>query len=268
LFDVVQKNAEKCIYTTFIGIGVDFNTNLVSLISTIRASNYFSVNSSKEFKKQMDEEFDYMVTVNVLDASIDVESNSWEAERVFGSPGYEIPKKGRLLFMDSMFPSLKDNDTMTKGGVVLVKLKKLSTLSSTLTLHTSYADVDGNKFNETDSIQFPDTQNSEDFYQNASIRKAILLTRYVSFMKHFLRDSKSSKGNEVPSIDLKTGITIPSLEKPTEYNSRAYMVPLKGVYKDLFERFIAYYEREVDAIGDKTLEKELKQLLQIIEVGK
>ena len=65
----------------------------------MRACNYFSVKTSKEFKRQMNEEFDYMVTPNVFDCAIDMKSDHWDAERVFGIPDYEIPEKGRLFFM-------------------------------------------------------------------------------------------------------------------------------------------------------------------------
>ena len=95
LFETAKTNASKKLYTTFIGIGVgkflkssfilsdcklsDFNNDLVSLISTIRASNYFAVKSTKDFKRQMDEEFDYMVTPNVFNVDISLVSDSWEA---------------------------------------------------------------------------------------------------------------------------------------------------------------------------------------------
>ncbi len=73
------------------------------------------VNSSKQFKQQMVDEFDYLVTPNVFDCAIDIiqqeEDNSnnnsnsnngqWKVERVFGSPGYEIPEKGRLVYIVS-----------------------------------------------------------------------------------------------------------------------------------------------------------------------
>lgn len=98
----------------------------------------FSVKSARDFKKQMNEEFDYMVTVDVYDVSVEFDDNAkgWQVERVYGSPGFEIPDKGRLtymvsllwriIFQDSCFPSPKESATMTKGGVIVIKLKKTS----------------------------------------------------------------------------------------------------------------------------------------------
>jgi hypothetical protein len=91
---------------------------------------------------------------------------------------------------------------MTKGGIVLVKLKKLSTdnslamqfkycqISLELTSQRlSYEDSDGKKYTDNETIQFVEAKGGEDIFQNTSVRKAILLVRYVNFMKHFLRDS-------------------------------------------------------------------------------
>ena len=44
------------------------------------------------------------------------------ATRVFGSPGFEIPKEGVLCEMSSSYPSLKESPTLTQGGVMLIKL--------------------------------------------------------------------------------------------------------------------------------------------------
>ena len=67
LFRMLEDNADRGIYTTFIGIGVDFNTELVESITKIKGANYYSVHSAREFKKRMDDEFDYMVTPLVFD---------------------------------------------------------------------------------------------------------------------------------------------------------------------------------------------------------
>ena len=47
----VDSLANERVYTTFVGIGVDFDTSLTKRIATITACNYLSVSSTKEFKK-------------------------------------------------------------------------------------------------------------------------------------------------------------------------------------------------------------------------
>jgi Ca-activated chloride channel family protein len=41
----VKKNAESRIYTTFIGIGVDFNSGLIEGITKVKGANYYAVHS-------------------------------------------------------------------------------------------------------------------------------------------------------------------------------------------------------------------------------
>ncbi len=47
LFRMLEDNADRGIYTTFIGIGVDFNTELVEKITKIKGANYYSVHSAR-----------------------------------------------------------------------------------------------------------------------------------------------------------------------------------------------------------------------------
>lgn len=90
---------------------------------------------------------------------------------------------------------------MTKGGVILVKVKKVKDSDEPIHFKfeislnllylpdssVSYEDRDGNKYSDKDSVKFPDPKTFP-FHTNASIRKAVLLVRYVNLMKHFLRD--------------------------------------------------------------------------------
>ena len=46
LLRILRENARKGIYTTFIGVGVDFNTEIVEEISKVRGANYYSVNAA------------------------------------------------------------------------------------------------------------------------------------------------------------------------------------------------------------------------------
>eukprot|EP01084_Bolivina_argentea_P078808 143018_1 len=72
LLNLVSKCAENenRIYTTFIGVGLDFNNVLIEEISNVRGCNYYSVHSTIEFKLKMDEEFDYMVTPLVFNLNL------------------------------------------------------------------------------------------------------------------------------------------------------------------------------------------------------
>jgi len=272
LFNITKNNAQEKIYTTFIGVGVDFNTDLVALISKIRACNYISVKSSKDFKKEMDEEFDYFVTPIVFECSVNIANsdNGWQVERVYGSPGFEIPEQGRLMFLDSSFPSRKEGSNMTKGGIVVVKLKKPGNTPPKMKLVIKYEGRDGQKYEDVDEFDPGDFATSPvDKFQDSSVRKAVLLVRYVNFMKHLLNDARSNESQDIAivSMDSKTGILPPQVKNTINHNSSLRLRPLNKDSKVLIKQFVDYFEREMEAIDDKTLDKEMQQLVTILQTG-
>ena len=44
------------------------------------------------------------------------------------------------------------------------------------------------------------------------------------------------------------------------------MKPLSAEYKEMFGKFIQHFEKELEAIDDQTLEKEVQQLTKIYQV--
>lgn len=45
-----------------LGVGLDFNSQLVEAITKVRGANYFSVHTPGEFKRRLVDEFDFAVT--------------------------------------------------------------------------------------------------------------------------------------------------------------------------------------------------------------
>jgi len=218
------------------------------------------------------------VTPSVFDCAVDLDSDAWEAERVFGSPGFEIPQKGRLMFLDSSFPSPKEGANMTKGGVVLVKLKpkKPGQGNAKIQFKLSYTDRFGTKYNETEVFEIPSSASSssssssssstEDYFQDSSIRKAILLTRFVTFMKHYLRDAANGKTEPIMKQQGLKPFTPPIPgATPTHSESPGAMRALKDPYREVFTTFIAHFKKESAAVKDEALDRELQQLLTIYD---
>ena len=252
LFRMLEDNADQGIYTTFIGIGVDFNTQLVESITKIKGANYYSVHSAGEFKKRMDDEFDFMVTPLVFDLRLKLEAPGYEIEKVYGSPEAD-QATGELMKVNTLFPSQAEEGQI-KGGVILVKLRKLSN-DGNMRLFVSYQDRNG--VQDSDEAEVNMTDASPDFYQNSGIRKAVLLSRYADLLKNWMIDERKAADNGwkiVPSVTLANGIVIPV--ELGEWERQSLPLAVSEPYPELFSRFGDYFQREAQAIGDSSLEKE------------
>jgi len=97
-----RDNADLGIYTTFIGIGVDFNTELVENMTKIRGANYYSIHSAEEFRKRMDEDFDYLVTPLVFDLQLHFDAPGFKIEKVYGSPEAD-EATGEIMKLNTLF---------------------------------------------------------------------------------------------------------------------------------------------------------------------
>lgn len=286
MFKMVEKNASDKIYTTFIGIGVDFNTELVEILTKIRGANYYSVHSEKEFAGRMDEGFDYMVTPLVFDLNLKLEADGYTIEKVFGSPEAN-EATGEIMKVNTLFPS-KTEDGQTKGGIVLLKLSKNTEASGSLKLKVTYEDRMGKKDGSEVSINLP--ANQKDYYQNSGIRKGILLTRYANLVKAWLIDERINnqppRYEEPPRImpappypcllvSREKGIIIP--EPPHippcwphpwpvlgEWERQSLPLTVAGEYKISFADFAKYLKSEMEALGDKDLQKEIDVLNKLI----
>lgn len=252
LFRMLEDNSDHGIYTTFIGIGVDFNTELVENITKIKGANYYSVHSAREFRERMDDEFDYMVTPLVFDLRLRLDAPGYEIEKVYGSPEAD-QSTGELMKVNTLFPS-KAEEGQVKGGVILVKLKKLSA-DGDLKLLVSYQDRNGVQDSDEARVLFAKTE--PDFYQNNGIRKAVLLTRYADLLKNWMIDERSAaaKGWKiVPSVTLANGIVIPV--ELGEWERQSMPLTVSGDYRLLFQQFGDYFRKERLALEDTNLQKE------------
>ena len=114
LLSYIKDNADKGIFTTFIGVGVDFNTELIEGISDVKGANYYSVHNSKEFKERMGEQFEYMVTPLVFDLNLDFESKDYEISMIYGSDT-KNKESGNILKVNTLFPSKTTSTGEVKG---------------------------------------------------------------------------------------------------------------------------------------------------------
>jgi Ca-activated chloride channel family protein len=261
LLRLLKDNAENHIYTTFIGIGVDFNTELIEYITKTRGANYYSVHSPGDFMERMGEEFDYMVTPLVFNLRLTLDSKDWEIETVYGSPEADRAT-GELMKVNTLFPS-KKVEGETKGGLILLKLRNIGDDSGSIRLKTSYEDRAGNEDGSEAKIYLDDER--PEYFENSGIRKGILLARYADLVENWLIDEREhaswSRPWE-PRVNPEYGIVVPPSALGT-WERQSLPLMVSSPYRSLFRDFSEYFSDEINEIGDNTLLQELQILRQL-----
>ncbi len=257
LFAIAKEASEKHIYTTFIGVGVDFNNDLVEAVSKTKGANYYAIHSSKEFKKRLDEEFDYMVTPLVFDLKLSLLSKGFEIEAVYGSPDANAAT-GELMYVNTLFPS-PTSDAGSRGGIILLKLKKRAN-ADTLALRASYHDREAKAYEVDKTATFKKGV----YHDNASIQKAILLSRYGDLMRNFTLDMRKGCHDRLstpPFMTLKRSCSIYPPKRPEfayikTWERNSCPLAVSAGYQKIFALFSHYFKTQMAEIGDDSLQKE------------
>lgn len=256
LLELSRKNADRRIYTTFIGIGVDFNTELVTGISKVRGCNYCSVHSSGDFRKRLDEEFEYMVTPLVFNLRLALESPGYRILKVYGSPEAD-QATGELMKVATLFPS-RTVEGKVKGGIVLLKLRRTGEGGS-LSLKVSWEDRSGKPGKERRTVTLPAA--GKEFFAHGGIRKAVLLTRYADVLLNWMADERETApagGKVVCSVTPAEGIRVPEIPALGRWERTSTPLSVSAAYADVFRKFRAYFAAEMAPLNDPDLKKELE----------
>ncbi|MFK5976455.1 MAG: thiosulfate oxidation carrier protein SoxY [Sulfurovum sp.] len=267
LFSMVKRASKKSIYTSFIGVGVDFNSDLVEIVTKTSGANYYSVHSSKDFEKRLDKEFDFMVTPLVFDLKLSIESRGYEIEAIYGSPEAKQSTK-EIMKISTLFPSAKQ-DGKVKGGIVLVKLKKTNYREDdgNINLSVSYKDRDGKRHNQVASISFDER---DTFYENSGIQKGILLSNYVDLMKNWMLDSRMGCNNSNARYTYRQdGLTNPYMREEyrhiSKWEEKSCPLKISNGYKKIFSIFKREFKKQMEELEDKSLAKELDLINSLIK---
>lgn len=260
----IEHNANKGIYTSFIGVGVDFNTSVVETLSNVKGSNYYSVHNSEEFKKIMSENFDYMVTPLVFDLNFILESDFFEIENIYGTDSGD-KTTGSIMSINTLFPSSTNSSGESKGGIILLKLKEKNNnnydnSNCNIKLKVSYTDREGNNKTNEQNVQFE--KGLSEYYSNTGIRKGIVLARYVNLMKNWILYERNELNKEYLITD-ETGIKECCVTVLGENERKSVKLTVSDEYKNLFGKFYEYMKSEVEYLGDNDMKQEL-QILNII----
>ena len=254
LFGLTKQNADDGIYTTFIGVGVDFNTALINDITKTKGANYYSVHSAKDFMDRMDSGFDYMVTPLVFDLTLKLESEGYAIRAVYGSPEADL-STGELMKVNTLFPSEQTNRE-TRGGLVLLHLSKL-TDDAKLKVGVSYENRLGEAFINEQDVQF-DVAGSKEYFANSGIHKGVVLSRYVNVMK----DWTMYEAGLAPEAQIEIPVIryseegIPVIEIITElgrWERTSNRLTLSDEYRSIMTALKKYLIDEIEIIGDSSM---------------
>lgn len=265
LLGMIEDSAKDKIYTTFIGVGLDFNTEVIKAITNVRGANYYSVHSDEEFESRMGEEFEYMVTPLVFDLDMKIESDDFELVKIYGTDDIDSENSSTIMHVNSLFPSKSNSDGEVKGGVILLKLKKKNDTGKTFKLNVSFETRDGQKDSATKVVEFKD----ENYYDNTGIRKAIVLSRYVNLIKDWTTYERDEDDRFLitPVIGIIDWYDTEVKPIDDDYYYYGYYysenervsvdLSISEEYKEIFNTFKEYMESEIKSIGDDTMEQEI-----------
>lgn len=265
LTSIAEENSQDGIYTSFVGIGVDFNSELVDSITSIKGANYFSVHSSKQFKNQMDKNFEYMVTPLVYNLKVELNTDSYDIKKVYGSSAAE-ESTDEVLKVNTLFPSPK-KDGETKGGIVLAQLEKKENAED-IQIQVEYEKRNGKEETVTENVDF--RKKSPEYFENSGIRKAVLLTRYADLMKNWISYERKNLDKE-PVKELPPRYREPGIEPypitPVlgEQERTSDPLHISDRYEKRIKRFKNYFETEKESIDDQSLDQEIEMMEKILQ---
>ena len=259
----IDAQAERGIHTTFVGVGVDFNSRLTDALADVKGANYYSVKSPSAFEERMDEGFTYMVTPLAYNLSLSVEGDGYRVASVHGAPSAgaddevsEGQDGAQLLHVSTLFPSRSQNGS-GEGSVMLVELERADAASDrTVTLTASYETPDGVQKVREKTVTFDD--HTVPYYESDGVRKAVVLTRYTTLMQNWAAHERAmATGDErevpegVESTDLGT------------WEQQSVNLAVSEPYGERIATFRTYYEREMQALNASRMEQDLTILTKL-----
>lgn len=263
--DLIERVADAAtdgIHTTFVGMGIDANAELMADLSAVRGANHQFVHSPAAFERRLGEEFDYLVSPLAYDLSLDVEATGHDVVGVYGSPNADAGT-GRALHVETLFPT-PTSDGESRGGVVLVQLDPVETdrTDGELHLHASWTERDGTDNQTTVSLPLRESGHDDD-----GVRKAVALTRYARTLRDWAQEVHDGEARNSDEIDDWRSPADCPQKRRSEHERES--VPLRVTTEDA-ERFAAlhsYLATECDALDDPSLSRELDVLEALCTVA-
>jgi len=245
---LIHDQAQDGIFTTFVGVGVDFGSELMASLYDVRGANAFTVQSTDDFIDLMSDEFAFHVTPVAFDIELEVVSDGYLVEKVYGSTAADEARDS-VFEIRTLFPSRRE-DGETRGGVILVKLVKISD-DPHIDVGVRYMTRDGDLHTTHSTYSFPIS--GEEFYADNGIRKAIVLTRYADLLRAWMAFERlEAHDDEQVAWEVPTW-TCPCL---SQWERMSEPLEVTEPYSTMISHFLPYFRLESELIGDESLTRE------------
>ncbi|WP_436926924.1 vWA domain-containing protein [Halosimplex amylolyticum] len=247
----MRSYANEGIHTTFVGVGVDFNSRLTETVSTVRGANYYSVQSPAQFEERMDEGFSYMVTPLVYNLSLRVAGDGYEIENVYGSPQAD-GASAELMEVTTLFPSRKEGNR-TEGGVVLLEVERTGE-SPTLGLVASYEEPGGGAERVVRNVSFESRE--APYYGSTGVRKAVALSEYGTLMRNWMAHERADGEEGATAVEE----PIEHREYDGQWEQRSVDLRVSDPYDARIDRFVDYFRDQQSALGADRMDRDVEVL--------
>ncbi|CAF1420846.1 unnamed protein product [Didymodactylos carnosus] len=233
LIDSAVQASKLNIFVTYVGVGLDFNSELVYQLTKTRGSNYYSVHSNEQFRKVLNDDFNYIINPIAFNIMVLIESEKYEIEKVYVKLKEKIISNlnpASMLKLTTKFDDI--NDKRQQSTIEIDLNERLSRLLSST--------------NDKDLVVL--STDGENKYENTGIRKAILLAQYVSL---------------ITNIQQETSTFYDDLRKPNKRTTSQHFddgnqskLKISKTMKYDLIQFRKHFLREIDDIGDTNLKHE------------
>jgi Ca-activated chloride channel family protein len=259
---VIKGYADERIYTTFTGVGLDADSELIQKLTQIKGTNAYFVNSEKQFKERLNDEFTYMVTPLAFDVRLTVESDAFEVKRAYGT-GTQEKTDGTFIEIPTFFPS-PTTEEGSKGSIMLAELEQTAkTEDREVKIRASYRKR--NRKGEVVERTYVFPRGKEESYTGDSVRKGVVLSRWGDLLREWSESAYRENSGHEPEPDDEIYRRMGVVRPLSEWERRSVKLYVSPDWKRRFGTFEAYLTNEGKAVTGTSFEKELKLLRQLRE---
>ncbi|ETO32295.1 von Willebrand factor type A domain-containing protein [Reticulomyxa filosa] len=302
LFGLANSCSKQHIYTTFVGIGEDFGSELAQYISTnLKGAQYMTVRTAKEFEDIMNENFEYSIFPTIFDFTL-----FQDLYKIFGiclcpigihaqTKRLEIAKNEKnnqcseskltafesmytldevygtrergsttdtLMTVKTLFPSNVNEEGITKGCMLLLKLKRNDNIekndSASVVVQNRKSQQFAAIIPPSAALNYPFEQ---EWFESHGVHKVIALTHYVNLCRTVVAGQ---------TINTASGIQFRLRQKNVSSNNEGKNSDGEQLKSqvDILEAFKDYFSNKCDILKDEFMKEEIAVIDKLINQKK